>query len=127
MQPAHRILIADDDRDFRLGVADLLAGLSRKFEILQAETGLEALGFLRQRAFDLALLDMHMPGHTGLEVLTFLRLETRAVPCIFISGDATDGVRELALHEGACAVLKKPLRPELLRAEVRRVLRLDAA
>lgn len=127
MVNAHRILIADDDRDFRLGVADLLASLSRRFQILQAETGLEALGFLRQHPFDLALLDMHMPGHTGLEVLTLLRIETRAVPCIFISGDATDAVRALALHEGACAVLKKPVRPELLRAEVRRVLRLDAA
>lgn len=127
MQPAHRILIADDDRDFRQGVADLLASLSRKFQIVQAESGLEALVVLRGHPIDLALLDMHMPGHTGLEVLTLLRIETRAVPCIFISGDATDGVRELALHEGACAVLKKPLRPELLRAEVRRVLRLDAA
>lgn len=123
----HRILIADDDRDFRLGLADLIDGLPGRFEILQAESGLEALVYLRRETFDLALLDMHMPGHTGLEVLTFLRRETLVVPCIFISGDATEGVRELALHEGACAVLRKPLRPELLRAEVRRVLRIDAA
>lgn len=127
MADDHRILIADDDRDFRLGVADLIGGLPGRFEILQAESGLEALAFLRRQPFDLALLDMHMPGHTGLEVLSCLRRETRAVPCIVISGDATDGVRQLALHEGAFAVLKKPLRPELLRAEVRRVLRIDAA
>lgn len=127
MPADHRILIADDDRDFRLGLADLIGGLPRRFEILQAETGVEALAFLRGQAFDLALLDMHMPGQTGLEILMLLRRETRAVPCIFISGDATDAVRQLALHEGACAVLKKPLRPELLRAEVRRVLRIDAA
>lgn len=123
----HRILIADDDRDFRLGLVDLIGGLPRRFEILQAENGDEALGFLRGGSFDLALLDMHMPGHTGLEVLSLLRRETRRVPCIFISGDATDAVRQQALHEGACAVLRKPLRPELLRAEVRRVLRIDAA
>jgi hypothetical protein len=36
-------------------------------------------------------------------------------------------VRQQALLEGACAVLKKPLRPDLLRAEVRRVLRIEAA
>lgn len=127
MPAEHRILIADDDRDFRLGLAELLNGLSGRFEIVQAENGEEALVQLRRTAIDLALLDMHMPVHTGLEVLTTLRLETRSVPCIFISGDATDAVREYALHEGALAVLKKPLRPELLRAEVRRVLRLDAA
>jgi len=127
MPPEHRILIADDDRDFRLGVAELLSALSGQFEIVQAEDGEEALVWLRRHAIDLALLDMHMPVHTGLEVLSTLRRETRSVPCIFISGDATDAVREYALHEGALAVLKKPLRPELLRAEVRRVLRLDAA
>jgi two-component system response regulator FlrC len=123
----HRILIADDDRDFRLGLADLIDGLPGRFEILQAESGVEALLILRRQPFDLALLDMHMPGQTGLEVLSCLRRETRAVPCIFISGDATDAVREQALHEGASVVLKKPLRPELLRAEVRRLLRIDAA
>lgn len=123
----HRILIADDDRDFRLGVADLFALLPRRFEIVQAATGLEALVLMRLHAFDLALLDMHMPGHTGLEVLSALRRETRGIPCIFISGDANDSVRDQALQEGAIAVLKKPLRPELLRAEVRRALRIDAA
>jgi CheY-like chemotaxis protein len=123
----HRILIADDDRDFRLGVAELIGSLPRRIEIVQAETGLEALGILRRTSVDLALLDMHMPGHTGLEVLSLLRRETRGVPCIFISGDATDAVRLEALREGALAVLRKPLRPELLRDEVRRVLRIDAA
>jgi CheY-like chemotaxis protein len=123
----HRILIADDDRDFRHGVAELFALLPRRFEFLEAETGLEALGILRGTAIDLALLDMHMPGRTGLEVLAWLRRETRDVPCIFISGDATDVVRSEALREGARAVLKKPLEPQLLRAEVRRVLRIEAA
>lgn len=122
-----RILIADDDREFRLGVVELLGGLPLALEFLQAETGLEALVILRGSAIDLALLDMHMPGHTGLEILATLRRETLQVPCIFISGDATDAVRSEALREGARAVLKKPLRPELLRAEVRRVLRIDAA
>jgi len=123
----HRILIADDDRDFRHGVADLFALLPRRFEIVQAETGLEALDLMRLQIFDLALLDMHMPGRTGLEVLSVLRLETRAVPCIFISGDANDSVRDQAIQEGALSVLKKPLRPELLRAEVRRLLGIEAA
>jgi CheY-like chemotaxis protein len=127
MPADHRILIADDDRDFRLGLVDLLGALPRRLEILEAETGQEALDCLRRQAIDLALLDHHMPLHTGLDVLRALRLETRAVPCLLISGDATEAVRELALHEGALAVFKKPLRPELLRAEVRRVLRIEAA
>jgi CheY-like chemotaxis protein len=129
-----RILIADDDRELRAGVVELLGSLQGlsggqpcRFEIVQAEDGSAALTILRRAPFHLALLDMHMPGFTGLEILTALRLETLDVPCIVISGEASEGVRKLALHEGARAVLRKPLEPALLRAEVRRVLHLDAA
>lgn len=118
-----RILIADDDRELRAGVVDLLAGMD--LEILQAETGFEALTIVRRSAIDLALLDMYMPGFTGLEVLTLIRLETLRVPCIFLSGDATDAIRCQALAEGALAVFTKPYVPALLRAEVKRALRLD--
>ena len=117
-----RILIADDDRELRAGVVDLLRGMP--LEILEAETGLDALRIVRFAAIDLALLDMHMPGHSGLEVLSAIKRETLRVPCIFISGDATEAVRQMALAEGAWAVLKKPLEPKLLRSEVERALRL---
>lgn len=131
MQPDRRILIADDDRTLREGVVELLGDLPVRLEILQAESGDEALTIIRRAPFQaplhLALLDMHMPGHTGLEVLETLRRETLQVPCIVISGEASEAVRKQALIEGACAVLRKPLEPRLLRDEVRRVLRIDAA
>ena len=117
-----RILIADDDRELRAGVVDLLRGMP--LVIFEAETGLDALRLVRGAAIDLALLDMHMPGHSGLEVLSAIKRETLRVPCIFISGDATEAVRQMALAEGAWAVLKKPLEPKLLRSEVERALRL---
>jgi len=118
-----RILIADDDRELRAGVVDLLRGMP--LEILEAETGLDALRIVRVAAIDLALLDMHMHGHSGLEVLSAIKRETLRVPCIFISGDATEAVRQMALAEGAWAVLKKPLEPRLLRSEIERALRLS--
>jgi two-component system response regulator YesN len=127
MSIQRRILIADDDRDLRAGVVDLLGDLPLSIEILQAETGIEALSILRGASIHLALLDMHMPGHTGLEILTMLRRETLDIPCIFISGEASEAIRRQALIEGARAVLRKPLQPALLRAEVRRALRIDAA
>ena len=120
-----RVLIADDDRELRAGVVDLLAGMD--LDILQAETGLEALSIVRRFAIHLALLDMHMPGFTGLEVLTVIRRETLRIPCIFLSGDATEAIRRQALQEGAVAVFTKPYVPALLRAEVKRALNLDFA
>ena len=117
-----RVLIADDDRELRAGVADLLAGLG--LEIVQAETGSEALQIVRRLSLQLALLDMHMPGHTGLEVLSTIRRETLGIPCIFLSGDASEAIRRQALDEGALAVFDKPVEPARLRQEVIRALSL---
>lgn len=114
------ILIADDDRELRAGMAELLGDLGA--DILQAESGSEALELLRLRSLSLALLDMHMPGPTGLEVLSVVRRETLATPCMIWSADMTDGLQEMALREGALAVLRKPVEPSLLRREVRRAL-----
>jgi len=115
-----RVLIADDDREVRAGVADLLGDMD--LEIVEAETGIEALDILRVSPIDLALLDMHMPGRTGLEVLSVIRREVPSIPCIFFSGDATEAIRTQAFEEGAWAVLAKPLVPALLRREVARAL-----
>ena len=119
-----RILIADDDREVRAGVVDLLGDMD--LEIVQAETGIEALHIVRVSCLHLALLDMHMPGRTGLEVLSVIRREVPRLPCIFFSGDATEAIRRQALEEGAWAVLAKPLVPSLLRREVRRALAIDS-
>lgn len=117
-----RVLVADDDRDLRAGVCDLLHGW--ELEIVQAETGSDALEILRSLRPRLALLDMHMPGYTGLELVSLVRRETLGVPCIVLSGDATEAVRTMALHEGALAVFRKPPEPALLRAEIARALAL---
>jgi CheY-like chemotaxis protein len=115
-----RILIADDDTDFRSGVAEFLNPLG--MEIVHAETGEEALEIVRHRPLELALLDMHMPGYTGLEILVLIQEETLGVPCIFWSGDATHDIERRAREAGAHAVLRKPVEPSVLREEVQRVL-----
>lgn len=115
-----RILIADDDTDFRSGVAEFLHPLG--VEILHAETGEEALEIVRNRQLQLALLDMHMPGYTGLEILVLIQEETLEVPCIFWSGDATNDIERRAMEAGARAVLRKPVEPSVLRLEVQRIL-----
>lgn len=124
MSSEPRILIADDDREQRAGVIELVTGLG--VEVLEAESGDEALSILRRCRVALALLDNHMPGCTGLQILTLVRTETLGVPCILLSGEANEIMCKSALQEGAVAVFKKPYTPRLLRDEVRRVLRLSA-
>lgn len=68
-----RLLITDDDRDFRETVAGLLA--DRGFETLQAADGEEALQIVHRHEVHLLLLDMQMPRLTGLETIERLRRE----------------------------------------------------
>jgi CheY-like chemotaxis protein len=119
-----RILIADDDTAFRQGVAELLHAWG--LEVEEAEDGTSALALLRLRPPALALLDMHMPGLTGLEILTILRRETLSVPCIFWSANASEVIEGLARREGALAVLRKPVPPTVLRRHLTEALGLEA-
>ncbi|MCB9915554.1 MAG: response regulator [Planctomycetes bacterium] len=118
-----RILIADDDQEIRLGVADLLGPLG--LEILLAESGVQALELVRRGGLDLALLDYKMPGPTGLEILETIRAELLDVPAILCSADADGDVGVLARRAGAFAVLTKPVNPAELRREVVRALTLS--
>lgn len=115
-----RILIADDNSEIRAGLAELLSGTG--LEIIEAEDGTEALEIVRLRRIDLAVLDMHMPGLTGLELLGLFRQEELSIPCIFCSAQASEGVMRMARDEGARAVLKKPIEPRILRSEVASIL-----
>lgn len=115
-----RILLADDDREVRLGVAELLNGLG--LEVLQAESGLEALEIAKLRRIHAALLDLQMPGCTGLEALPRLREHRVGLPCIVYSGSLTANLQHSLFEAGAMAVLEKPVKPDLLRAEIGRAL-----
>ena len=123
MLDARRILLADDDQALRLGVADLLVGLG--LDVLQAETGLEAVRIARVSRVDAALLDLHMPDCTGLDAIPLLHDARAGLPCIVYSGDLTRELERAALTAGAIAVLRKPVDPALLRQEVLRAVGLD--
>ena len=125
MLPTRRVLLADDDLEVRRGVVELLLPLG--LEVLQAESGPEALEIVRLRPSEVhaMVLDLHMPGCTGLEVLTRLRELPlpRSLPTIVYSGAATAEMRARVLAAGAWAFLHKPVQPDLLRGEVLRALR----
>ena len=115
-----RILIADHNSEVRSGLAEFLSPIG--LEIVEADNGLLALQIVRQGRIDLAVLDMHMPGHTGLELLDLFRREELEVPCIFCSAQASEDVLRMARDQGARAVLKKPIEPHVLRSEVTSIL-----
>jgi len=123
IRPSHRILLADDDLEVRRGVAELLHGLG--LEVLQASTGLEAVELVRAERLHGALLDMYMPGCTGIEAVSLLLRERQGLPCIVYSGRWSPVLEQEVLAVGAYACLKKPVDPGALRQAVRAALRLE--
>lgn len=100
------ILTVDDDRVL---LARLNAGMRRAgYEVLQATTAEQALALVAQRVPDLALLDVSMPGMSGLELAQRLRRET-SVPFMFLSSHVQDDIVRQASENGAIGYLVKPV------------------
>jgi CheY-like chemotaxis protein len=117
------LLIADDDRDFRSTLVDVLRG--RGFVTLEAGDGEEALDVLHNREVHLILLDMHMPRMSGLETIHRFRQQELevAVPWILISAALDDSIVAEARAAAAFSVLPKPLRLPQLTSAVAGALR----
>ena len=112
------ILVADDDRDI---LSLVTVRLERSgYRVLQASDGAKALELAREQAPDLAVLDLMMPGLTGLEVTRALRDDerTREVPVILLTARVQESDVQKGLEAGATAYVKKPFSPQELRDRV---------
>ncbi len=108
-----RILLIDDDEDFRGYVHDLLK--KRGFEVLIASNGKEGVDIIKNEKVDLVLTDMVMPEKEGVETIMELKLEYPDVKVIAMSGAMRkDTYLKLADNLGAHIILSKPFKKEVL-------------
>jgi len=115
-----RILVIDDDESMRDSCRQALARKASRVEV--AEDGLSGLEILEKEAFDLVILDLKMPGLSGMEVLSRIKQEYPEVVVVVITGYATVESAVEAMRHGAYDFLPKPFTPESLRAIVGRAL-----
>ena len=118
-----KILIAEDDP----AMVDIVRGVLADggHEILEAADGDAALAAIAANPdIDLVILDIMMPGRSGLEVAEELRGGggRPSPPVIFLTARDEDRDRELGFHGGAVEYITKPFKPELLRNRVESVL-----
>lgn len=119
---AFRILVADDQTETLAALAALLQRPGFTVEV--AQSGSDALRrLLSEGPFDLSLLDLHMPGLSGLEVLAQIRAMGRSVPSILMTSNPTRAVEMAALELGVITMLRKPIPAEALQVVVAQVLR----
>ncbi len=114
------ILVADDDPTFLLLVRTLLE--REGHEVVQACDGEGVLSALDDRRPDLIVLDIEMPGMSGLEVLSRLRPRVRT-PVLVVSGREAESERVLAFDLGADDYVVKPFLAREFAARVRAALR----
>lgn len=117
-RPIRRHLLVADDHDIiRQGLRLLLQEKLKDFEIEEARTGVEVLQQCRRRSWDLVLLDLTMPGRSGLELLADLKVEFPQMPVLIMSASPEEEFALRALREGAAGYLdKRTLAAEVVHA-----------
>jgi CheY-like chemotaxis protein len=121
MVAAASILICDDEPELR----ELMRlSLAPDYAFSEAADGDEAIELAGRVRPDLVLLDVMMPGTTGLAVLEEMRRdpELRATPVVVVSAFAAPADRRAALDAGATRFVKKPFDPDALRSLVEELL-----
>lgn len=122
-----RVLIAEDNLPNQVFARRLMLRLG--FEASLAPDGRKALEALAADAYDLILMDCHMPVMDGFEATRLIRGSGKPwarVPIIAVTADVVDGTREACLEAGMNDYVTKPLKAAELLASIRRVLGLPA-
>src|SRR5262245_4214331 len=116
-----RILVIEDDSAIRQGIVDALKFAG--YETLQASDGNAGLSQAIRATFDLLLLDLILPGHSGFEILQEMRRTRPTLPIIILTARGEEADRVQGLRLGADDYVVKPFSVRELLARVEAVLR----
>ena len=123
MASAQKILVVEDEPDIRKLVQYNLT--QERFNVLEAEDGEQALKLLQRERPNLVILDLMLPGLSGMELCKLLRQrsETAKLPILMLTAKAGEADRIVGLEMGADDYLAKPFSPREMVARVRAILR----
>jgi phosphate regulon transcriptional regulator PhoB len=121
--PGQKILVVEDEPDIRKLVQYNLA--QERFRVFEAENGEQALKMVQRDRPNLVILDLMLPGLSGLELCRILRdrTETAQLPILMLTAKAGEADKVVGLEMGADDYLAKPFSPRELVARVRAILR----
>lgn len=108
-----RVLLVDDEPAILDLLGELFAGWGYVTEA--ATSGEQALALVQRRAFDLAVLDIRMPGLDGLELLRRLKVHDAGIEVLMLTGNPSADSAVQALRDGAFGYIAKPVDPDELR------------
>lgn len=123
MSTVKKILIADDEPDILEIIQYNLQ--AEGFEVITAKNGIEAIEKAKRNLPDLIILDIMMPGKTGMEVCNLLRQQPafKNTLIIFLTALSDEGTEVKGLESGADDYLTKPISPKVLVSKVNALFR----
>lgn len=116
----HHILVIDDDERLRILLRRFLE--ESGFRVTDAGSAQEARSILKGMAFDILVVDVMMPGETGIEFLADLRKDD-PVPALFLTARSETESRIEGLEAGADDYMSKPFEPRELVLRIQRILK----
>ena len=114
------ILIVDDEETILDACSMVFA--KEKYHVNLAKTGEEGLALFKKQIFDIIILDLKLPGISGMQVLKIIKEESHETPVLMITGYATVESAIEAMKLGAFDYLVKPFSPEELRVVAKKAL-----
>jgi two-component system, NarL family, invasion response regulator UvrY len=117
-----RILIADDHAVFRRGLKETLVEAFSRVTFGEAKSAQETLELVRRHDWDVVVLDISMPGRSGLDILNDLKHLRPKLPILLLSMHPEEQFARRALKSGAAGYLTKESVPEELKKAVNKVI-----
>jgi two-component system, NarL family, invasion response regulator UvrY len=117
-----RVLIADDHAVVRRGLRELVKEEISNVTFAEAGTAPEALALVKKRDWEIMILDISMPGKSGMDILADVKALRPRLPVLILSVHPEEQFAKRALQTGAAGYLTKESIPEELVAAVRKVL-----
>ena len=116
-----KLLLAEDDRDMARGLCALLS--RSNYSVDHVDNGLDAADYLLNGDYDAAILDIMMPGQSGIAVLRKIRASGKMIPVLLLTAMGETSDKIAGLDAGADDYLAKPFDAGELLARVRALLR----
>ncbi len=117
----YQVLLADDHAIIRDGLKQILADTADLIVAGEAANGIDVMHHVRERKWDVLVLDISMPGRNGLDLIRLIKDERPELPILILSMHHEEQYAVRALHAGAAGYITKESDSDLLVAAIRRV------
>jgi DNA-binding NarL/FixJ family response regulator len=117
-----KVLVADDHELIRFGLRRLLLESGAAPQIGEASTAAQTLDLVRRERWNLVILDLNLPGRSGMEVLKEIKAEFPALPVLILSTYPEEEFAVRAIRAGAAGYLHKGVASQVMAEAIRQVL-----